>query len=122
MQPIRRVPGSAKGRSSGVSYGGFGWAVATSETSAQEVGDVYLQTVGALKKLDRVLAEMGADKARLLSATVYMVDINRKEAMDRAWCEWIGDNADNWPQRACVEAGLYKTDLVEIVVLAAMPA
>ncbi|MDX2203611.1 MAG: Rid family hydrolase [Hyphomicrobiaceae bacterium] len=95
--------------------------MATSETSAQEVGDVYRQTVSALGKLDRILAQMGADKTRLLSATVYIVDIDRKEEMDRAWCEWVGDDPDHWPQRACVEAGLYKSDLVEIVVTVAMP-
>jgi hypothetical protein len=41
--------------------------------------------------------------------------------MDRAWCEWIGSDPANWPQRACIEARLFEYDLVEVVVIAAAP-
>jgi len=116
MEAIRRIPGAFTGRSSGVVYGPMGWAVATSET---ESDDVQIQTASALSKLDRVLGEMGTDKTRLLSATVYLTDITRKQEMDQAWCDWIGSDPQHWPQRACVEAGLHRSDLVEIVVLAA---
>lgn len=116
MSDIHRVRGQAKGRSSGTSAGGFAWAVATSEEGSD---DLYRQTVSALERIDGILAEMGTDKSRALSATVYVTDITRKAEMDRAWCEWVGDNPDNWPQRACVETGLYQNDLVEVVLLAA---
>lgn len=116
MAEIRRIPGAFTGRSAGTVYGAMGWAVATSQV---ESDDVETQTASALATLDRVLTEMGTDKTRLLNAIVYLTDVGRKEDMDRAWCDWIGPDPQAWPQRACVEAGLHGTDLVEIVVLAA---
>lgn len=118
MHEISRVPGGARGRSAGSAYGGFAWAVATSD---DPVADIYRQTRNALEKIDRILAGLGIDKTRLVNATVYVDKIQLKEEMDRAWCEWIGDDPDHWPQRACIEARLYKYDLVEIVVIAAAP-
>ena len=41
--------------------------------------------------------------------------------MDRAWLDWIGDDPAHWPQRACVEAPLYRYTMVEFVVIAACP-
>jgi len=118
MFEIRRVQGGARGRSSGSACGGFAWAVATSDDS---VADIYMQTVNALAKIDGILAGLGTDKTRLVNATIYVDKIQLKEEMDRAWCEWIGDDPDNWPQRACIESRLYKYDLVEVVVIAAAP-
>ncbi|SFO40487.1 Enamine deaminase RidA, house cleaning of reactive enamine intermediates, YjgF/YER057c/UK114 family [Roseovarius lutimaris] len=117
MRTIRRIAGQSKGRSSGTVVGGFAWAVATSEI---ETDDFYQQTVSTLQKIDRILAEMDTDKSRAVTATVYITDITHKDDMDRAWCEWVGDNPDNWPQRACVQTGLHATDLVEVVVMAAL--
>jgi enamine deaminase RidA (YjgF/YER057c/UK114 family) len=116
MFEIRRVQGGARGRSSGSACGGFAWAVATSDDS---VADMYTQTVNALAKIDGILAGLGTDKTRLVNATIYVDKIQLKEEMDRAWCEWIGDDPENWPQRACIESRLYKYDLVEVVVIAA---
>lgn len=118
MTDIRRVQGGARGRSAGSAWGGFAWAVATSDDPA---ADMYAQTRNALAKLDRILADLGTDRTRLVNATVYVDTIQLKAEMDRAWCEWIGDDPDNWPQRACIEARLYEYDLVEIVVIAAAP-
>lgn len=117
MNDIQRIAGSARGRSSGAVFGGFGWAVATSD---DPVDDLYRQTKHALAKIDGILAKMGTDRSRILSATVYITDMAHKADMDRAWCEWIGDDPQGWPQRACVEAGLHGTDLVEVVLLVAV--
>lgn len=118
MSHIRRVQGGARGRSAGSACDGLAWAVATSD---DPVADMYTQTRNALAKLDAILAELGTDRTRLVNATVYVDRIQLKEEMDRAWCEWIGDDPGAWPQRACIEARLYKYDLVEIVVVAATP-
>ena len=118
MFEIKRVQGGARGRCAGNACGGFAWAVATSDDS---VADMYLQTRNALAKIDGILADLGTDKTRLVNATVYVDKIQLKGEMDRAWCEWIGDDPENWPQRACIEARLYKYDLVEVVVIAAAP-
>lgn len=112
---IERQPGMAPGRSSGVAYGPFAWAVATADGQS---GDMAEQTELALAKIDRVLASMGASKASLLSATVYIADMALKADLDRVWLSWIGPDPAAWPQRACVQAGLAGDALVEIVVVA----
>ena len=118
MLEIGRVRGAYRGRNAGTKCNGFAWAVATDRDGAP---DVHAQTVAALAEIDRVLGELGTDRTRLLSCTVYLSGIGLKADMDRAWCDWIGDDPGCWPQRACVEAGLAGGTLVEIVVLAACP-
>jgi len=118
MFEISSVQGGAKGRSSGSAAGGFAWAVATSDDS---VADIYAQTKNALAKIDGILAGLGTDKRHLLNATVYIDKMQLKGEMDRAWCEWIGDDPDHWPQRACIESRLFEYDLVEVVVIAVAP-
>ena len=75
------------------------------------------QTSQVLAKIDAILAEAGTDKARILSATVYMADLGRKEEMNEAWMAWM--DADNPPARAAVGVTLTPGTLVEIMVCAA---
>jgi len=80
--------------------------------------DVAGQTRQILHKIDHYLAEAGSDRARLLSAQIWLKDIGTWEAMNRVWSAWI-DKA-NPPARATVEAKLAGDDyLVEIMVTAA---
>ncbi len=114
---IQRFPGGAVGRSRAVAFDNLVFTVSTA------AGPVSLkeQTRQVLASIERNLAEAGSDKTGLLSATVYLTDISRKAEMDEVWNEWIGP-ADNWPQRACVQAGLAPGVLVEITVIAARAA
>ncbi len=113
---IHRLPGHAAGRSRAVIHGGFAWTVATARDKSRDLAG---QTADALEQITATLAECGTGPSRLLTATVYVTDIARKEEMDRVWRAWIP--ADGWPQRACVQAALAPGDLVEIVVMAALP-
>lgn len=111
---IRRISGGATGRSRAVSYGPFVWAVGVSPGHEP---DIAAQTRATLAVIEKALDDAGSGKARILSATVYLSDMNAKAAMDAEWVAWIP--ADAGPQRACVEAGLSPGTLVEIAVLAA---
>jgi enamine deaminase RidA (YjgF/YER057c/UK114 family) len=110
---IQRFPGNAAGRSRAVAFQNLVFTVATAPgaTSLRE------QTRQVLARVEQNLAEAGSDKTRLLSATVYLTDIGRKAEMDEVWNAWIG--SENWPQRACVQAGLAPNTLIEITVIAA---
>ena len=122
MIEIARCRGSYVGRNAGTKYNGFAWAVGTDKgADGRRAPDVHAQTVAALAEIGRVLGELGTDRTRLLSCTVYLSSIELKGEMDAAWCDWIGNDPAHWPQRACVEAGLAGDTLVEIVVLAACP-
>jgi enamine deaminase RidA (YjgF/YER057c/UK114 family) len=109
-----RIPGGAAGRSRAVAHGPLVWAVATSPDRAP---DMAAQTRATLAVIEQALAEAGSGKDRILSATVYITDMNLKAAMDEAWVACIPDGA--WPQRACVEVGLSPGTMVEIAVVAA---
>ncbi|MGI9246639.1 MAG: RidA family protein [Steroidobacteraceae bacterium] len=88
------------------------------QVAADPSADVPGQTRQVLDAIDRLLAEAGTDKTRILSATVYLSDIATFAQMNAAWDAWVP--AGNSPARATVEAKLatpaYK---VEIVVVAA---
>ena len=114
MLDITRVRGKYDGRNAGTKYNGFAWAVATDQSNSP---DMYSQTQKALAEIDRVLGELGTSRQRLINVTVYVSKIQLKEEM----LEWIGDDPAHWPQRACVEAPLYRYTMVEFVVIAACP-
>lgn len=113
---IKRIPGVAPGRSSGTAFGPFVWAVAV---GADPTTPTSQQSVSCLAEIDRLLAECGTDRSRLLSATIYLADLNDKPTFDEAWMAWVGDNPDHWPQRACIGSALEAGYRVEIVAVAA---
>ena len=79
---------------------------------------VYEQTRDILAQLDAHLALAGSDKSRLLSVSVWLVDMDTFGELNRAWDEWV-DKA-NLPARATVEARLASPDYkVEIAAIAA---
>jgi 2-iminobutanoate/2-iminopropanoate deaminase len=75
------------------------------------------QTEQVLRKIDAVLAAAGSDKSRILSATVYLADIDLKDEMNEAWMGWV--DRKNLPARAAVGVDLTPGTLVEIMVCAA---
>ena len=75
------------------------------------------QTEQVLRKIDGVLAAAGTDKSRILSATVYLSNIDRKDEMNEAWMAWV--DRKNLPARAAVGVDLTPGTLVEIMVSAA---
>lgn len=80
--------------------------------------DVLGQTQQVLNKIDRLLASVGSDKSKLLSANIWLTDISKWSAMNEVWSAWV-DRA-NPPARATVEANLARPELlVEIMVVAA---
>ncbi len=80
--------------------------------------DAAGQTAQILKEIDRLLKLAGADKTKVISATIWVTDIRHRDAMNEAWNAWTG--GQNLPGRACIEAKLADPRmLVEISVIAA---
>ncbi|MBM3502510.1 MAG: RidA family protein [Alphaproteobacteria bacterium] len=76
------------------------------------------QTQDALAHIDRLLRENGSDRSKLLSAQVWIVDMNDYNAMNEVWNAWVDPKAP--PVRACVQATLARPEYrVEIMVTAA---
>jgi enamine deaminase RidA (YjgF/YER057c/UK114 family) len=80
--------------------------------------DMAGQTRQILATIDKLLAEAGSDKTRILSTTIYVTDMADFPAMNAAWDAWVVPGAT--PPRATVEAQLAKAAYkVEIQVIAA---
>lgn len=89
-------------------------------TASDISGDIGAQTRDVLEKIEGYLATVGSDKTRLLSAQIWLKDIDRDFAgMNAAWEAWIPEDAV--PTRATCEAKLARPELlVEIIVTAAL--
>ena len=76
------------------------------------------QTKATLAAIDRLLAEAGTDKSKLLAATIWLADMRDFAAMNEVWDAWVVPGQT--PVRACVEAKLATPKfIVEIMVTAA---
>ncbi|MBE9639996.1 RidA family protein [Salipiger mangrovisoli] len=81
--------------------------------------DITAQCQDALAQVDRLLAEAGSDKSRLLTTTIWLADMADFAAMNAVWDSWV--DAANPPARATGEAKLATPDyLVEFIVTAAL--
>jgi enamine deaminase RidA (YjgF/YER057c/UK114 family) len=79
---------------------------------------VTKQTQEVLSIIDGHLKKAGSDKSKLLTATIYLTDMNTFAEMNAAWDGWV--SAGNTPARATVEAKLAAPHYnVEIMVTAA---
>jgi len=82
-------------------------------------GGIAEQTRDVLAKIERYLEKAQTDKTRLLSAQIWLKDIERDfEGMNAVWAEWLPPRL--MPTRATCEAKLASPELlVEIIVTAA---
>lgn len=79
----------------------------------------FAQTQEVLGLIDKLLAEVGSHKSRILSTQVFLSDMQDYAEFNRAWDNWV--DTDNPPPRATVEAKLADSRWkVEIVVISAV--
>ena len=113
---IKRLHSGAR-MSQAVIYNGLAYLAGQVAKDADT--DVADQTRQILATIDALLAEAGSDKTRILTATIYLVDMADFAAMNGIWDAWVV--AGSTPARATVEASLatpkYK---IEIMVVAAL--
>lgn len=77
------------------------------------------QTRLILAQIDRLLAEAGTSKERLLSANIWLADMSTFAEMNEVWDKWVVPGST--PARATVEARLASpANVVEIAVVAAV--
>lgn len=81
-------------------------------------GDIVAQTNNVLEQIDRLLAEAGSDKSRILMCQIFITDMANMAGMNQAWDAWVVPGCA--PPRATVQAALANPDwLLEIVITAA---
>jgi len=96
-----------------------GVAYLAGEVPDDTTKDITAQTSQVLAKIDRLLAQVGSDKTKILSAQIFLADMADFAGMNAAWEKWVA--AGETPARATIEAKLanaaYK---VEIMCIAAI--
>lgn len=81
--------------------------------------DIAGQTREVLGHVDRLLAEAGSDKSRILMCQIFIADLADFPVMNEVWNEWVAEGSS--PPRATVQAKLAKPEWrVEMVVTAAL--
>ena len=112
---IKRIGVGAR-MSEAVCYNGIVWVAGQVGTPGASVTE---QTRTCLAEVDRILAEAGTDKTRILSAQIWLADISTFGEMNAVWDTWVP--AGNTPARATGEAKLATTEYkVEVIVIAAL--
>ncbi|MCF6440016.1 RidA family protein [Pseudoalteromonas luteoviolacea] len=77
------------------------------------------QTQTMLDKVDALLEEANSDRKHILSATVYISDMQYFAQMNEVWDAWVPEGYA--PARACVQAAMARPELlVEVSVVAAV--
>src|SRR5262249_13898624 len=81
--------------------------------------DVTGQTEVVLAKIDKLLAQVGSDKTKLLSAQIFLPNMADFAGMNAAWEKWVVPGQT--PARATIEAKLANPAFkVEIMCIAAL--
>lgn len=82
--------------------------------------DISGQTRQVLAHIDRLLAEAGSDRSRILTCQIFLPDLADFPAMNAVWNDWVIPGAT--PPRATVQAALARPGWrIEIVLSAAQP-
>jgi len=90
----------------------------TASGSASATADITTQTHETLARIDALLAEVGTDRTRIVSAVIHLPTMSDFAAMNAVWESWVEPGTA--PARTTVEAKLASASLlVEITVVAA---
>ena len=96
-----------------------GTAYLAGQVADDPTQDIAGQTRQVLASIDKLLAEVGSDKSRILMAQIFIADLADFAGMNAVWDAWVAPG--HAPSRATVEARLAKPGWrVEIVVTAAV--
>ena len=94
---IKRKEASYPGRTRRVEHNDLVYCVMS---APNKTADMTGQTEQCLAGIDTLLAEVGSDKSKLVTATVYLSDMARKNEMNNVWVAW--SNPDNPCARVCI--------------------
>lgn len=117
MTSIRRIQTSQR-MSQVVIAGNFVFLAGQLADSAH--ADVPQQTTEILQKIDTLLESAGANKASIVSCSIWLTASEDFNAFNQVWDAWVP--AGHAPARACVASSLMKPGCnVEIAVTAYIP-
>lgn len=80
--------------------------------------DMRGQVAQILSQIDARLALVGSDRKKLLQVLIYVTDLQNTPVLNEQWDAWVPEG--HAPARACVQTGLGKGYLIEMVITAAV--
>lgn len=87
------------------------------QVAKDPVPDIAEQTRQIFRSIEELLVMGGSSKQNMVSAMIWITDMDNFAAMNAVWDAWIA--GENPPARACVQARLARSELlVEIQVVA----
>ena len=89
----------------------------TGHVAAGKQPTIQEQTQALLKRLEGLLVDYGSDKNHILSASIYLQNMDDADGMNSVWDKWIDEG--NAPARLCVQARIADGYLLEISLIAA---
>ena len=117
MNSIQRIDSNPR-LSRVVVHNGVAWLSGIVAADCSQ--DVRGQTRQVLQRLEELLAEVGSDKSRLLSAQIWMKDmLSDFSAMNEQWSAWLAPGET--PARATAQVTFDDADIrLELIVTAAV--
>lgn len=89
------------------------------QVAKDKFSDITTQTLTMLEEVDELLERAGSNRNSILSATIYLKNMQDYDAMNCVWDAWVPEGCA--PARACVQAAIAEPEyLVEISVIAAL--
>lgn len=103
-------------RSRAVAYGGL--VFLAGQVANDAAGNIRQQSGEALAKVDDMLVQAGTDKSRVLSATIWLRDMEDYDGFNEVWDQWVAPGLT--PARCCGKVALADPrQRVEVIVVAA---
>lgn len=117
MNSIQRIDSNPR-LSRVVVHNGLAWLSGIVAADCSQ--DIHGQVRQVLQRLDQLLAEVGSDKSRLLSAQIWMKDMDADFAgMNQQWSDWLAPAAA--PARATCQVAFDDAEIrLELIVTAAL--
>lgn len=89
------------------------------EVPADTEQDITNQALQILAQAEATLAAIGSDKSQLLSATIYLTQVDQAAIFNPIWEKWLPENCA--PSRACIKVELLNPKmLIEIAFVSAV--
>ena len=96
-----------------------GTAYLAGKVASNPEAGIAAQTANVLQTIDRLLAEAGTDKSRVLRADIFLKSMADFAEMNKVWDAWVVPGVT--PARATTQSELARTELlIEIVIVAAL--
>ena len=113
MTDIQRIGDSPRWSDIVIHAGVAQWVEVANDMSHDASGQIRQ----VLSQIDETLNQIGSSRSRLLQILIYLADLNDAPMLNELWDVWVPRG--HAPIRACMQAGLGKGCLVEMIISAA---